>query len=83
MKQAMKHLVRASAAAVVALGVAAQAQAETFKVGIVTFLSGGAAESFGVPAWNGGKLLVRMLNEGALPGPYNQLINLFETNILR
>ena len=46
---------------------------ETFKVGVVTFLSGGAAESFGVPAWNGGKLLIDMLNEGGtLPAPYDQ-----------
>ena len=46
---------------------------ETFKLGVVTFLSGGAAESFGVPAWNGGKLLIDMLNEGGkLPAPYDQ-----------
>lgn len=46
---------------------------ETFKVGVVTFLSGGAAESFGVPAWNGGKLLIDMLNEGGkLPAPYDK-----------
>jgi len=74
MKSAMKHLVGGAAAAAFALGLAAQAQAqaETFKVGIVTFLSGGAAESFGVPAWNGGKLLIKMMNEGALPAPYDQ-----------
>ena len=46
---------------------------ETFKVGVVTFLSGGAAESFGVPAWNGGKLLIEMLNKGGiLPAPYDK-----------
>ena len=46
---------------------------ETFKIGVVTFLSGGAAESFGVPAWNGGKLLIDMLNEGGkLPAPYDK-----------
>jgi len=51
----------------------AQAEEDTFKIGIVTFLSGGAAESFGVPAWNGGKVLVDMLNEGGkLPAPYTQ-----------
>jgi branched-chain amino acid transport system substrate-binding protein len=44
---------------------------DTFKIGVVTFLSGGAAESFGVPAWDGGKLLIKMLNEGGrLPAPY-------------
>ena len=44
----------ALAAALCAAG-AAQAQ-ETFKVGIVSFLSGQAAESFGIPAVNGAKL---------------------------
>ena len=48
------------------------AQEDTFKIGVITFLSGQAAESFGVPAWNGGKLLVDMLNEGGkLPAPYD------------
>ena len=46
---------------------------ETFKIGVVTFLSGGAAESFGVPAWNGGKLMIDMLNKGGvLPAPYDK-----------
>ena len=48
------------------------AQEDTFKIGVITFLSGQAAESFGVPAWNGGKLLVDMFNEGGkLPAPYD------------
>ncbi len=62
------------AAGVAALGLAGpvQAQDDTFKVGIVTFLSGGAAESFGVPAWNGGQVLIDLLNEGGvLPPPYD------------
>jgi branched-chain amino acid transport system substrate-binding protein len=50
---------------------AAQAQ-ETFKVGIVTFLSGPAAESFGVPAANGGKMLIEALNAGTVPAPYTK-----------
>ena len=50
----------------------AAAQEDTFKIGIITFLSGQAAESFGVPALNGGKLLIDMMNKGdALPVPYN------------
>jgi branched-chain amino acid transport system substrate-binding protein len=49
------------------------AQDDTFKIGVITFLSGQAAESFGVPAWNGGKVLVDMLNEGGkMPAPYDQ-----------
>lgn len=49
----------------------AQAQ-ETFKIGIVTFLSGPAAESFGVPAANGGKVLIEALNAGTVPAPHNK-----------
>jgi len=50
---------------------AAQAQ-ETFKIGIVSFLSGQAAESFGIPAVNGAKVLVDAFNKGAAPAPYNK-----------
>ena len=73
MKFTMGILTRSLATATLALGMGGAAQAETFKVGIVTFLSGGAAESFGVPAWNGGKLLVEKLNNGAMPAPYDQV----------
>ena len=67
---------RASCAAVLALafGIAQPAQAqESFKVGIVTFLSGQAAESFGVPAWNGGKVVIEALNKGEAPAPYDKV----------
>ena len=50
----------------------AQAQA-TFKLGVVTFLSGPAAESFGVPAANGAKLMVDQFNRGAAPAPFNRV----------
>ena len=42
----------AAAAALASTGVHAQ---ETFKIGIVSFLSGQAAESFGIPAVNGAR----------------------------
>lgn len=57
------------AAAALALG-AVPASAETFKLGIVTFLSGQAAEAFGVPAANGAKTMIAGLNAGQLPAPY-------------
>lgn len=44
---------------------------ETFRVGIVSFLSGQAADSFGIPAVNGAKLLVDAFNKGEAPAPYN------------
>jgi len=52
---------------------ATQAQSqETFKVGIVSFLSGQAAESFGIPAVNGAKVVVDAFNKGTAPAPYNK-----------
>lgn len=63
--------VLAAAAALCAAG-AVQAQ-ETFKVGIVSFLSGQAAESFGIPAVNGAKVLLDAFNKGAAPAPYNKV----------
>src|SRR5262245_28639511 len=50
----IKHCLAAAGLFAVAAGVHAQ---ETFKLGVVTFLSGPAAESFGVPAANGAKLM--------------------------
>lgn len=60
------------ATATACLTLSAQAQ-ETFKVGIVSFLSGQAAESFGIPAVNGAKVLVEAFNKGAGPAPYNKV----------
>ncbi|MGY8869768.1 MAG: ABC transporter substrate-binding protein [Pseudomonadales bacterium] len=45
--------------------------ADDYKLGLVTFLSGGAAGPFGVPAQNAAKLVMETLNAGALPAPYN------------
>ncbi len=61
-----------AAAAAVCMTAGAQAQ-ETFKVGIVSFLSGQAAESFGIPAVNGAKVLLDAFNKGAAPAPYNKV----------
>ncbi len=60
-------------AAALATGSIAHAQQPSFKVGVVTFLSGAAAESFGVPAANGAKLMVEQFNKGAAPAPYNKV----------
>ena len=45
---------------------------ETFKIGIVSFLSGQAAESFGIPAVNGAKVLIEAFNKGQAPAPFNK-----------
>src|SRR4051812_20616209 len=46
---------------------------DTFKLGIVSFLSGPAAESFGVPAVNGAKVVLEAFNKGAAPAPYDKV----------
>jgi branched-chain amino acid transport system substrate-binding protein len=56
----------------VALCTAAAHAQETFKLGIVSFLSGQAAESFGIPAVNGAKVVIDAFNKGAAPAPYNK-----------
>jgi branched-chain amino acid transport system substrate-binding protein len=67
-----RHLVGIAAGlACWALASAVQAQ-ETFKLGIVSFLSGQAAESFGIPAVNGAKVMIEAFNAGTAPAPYNK-----------
>lgn len=63
----------ACAAAVLALSCAPALAQETFKLGIVSFLSGQAAESFGVPAVNGAKVVIDAFNNGRAPAPYNKV----------
>jgi branched-chain amino acid transport system substrate-binding protein len=65
----MKSII-ALALLLIAAGASAQ---ETFKVGIVSFLSGPAAESFGVPAVNGAKVVIEAFNKGQAPAPYNKV----------
>src|ERR1700755_2698420 len=77
-EKTMKHLIRRHAAllpalaATLALAMPASAQ-ETFKLGIVTFLSGPAADSIGVPARNGGQYVIDQLNKGTAPSPYDKV----------
>ncbi|MEM7679294.1 MAG: ABC transporter substrate-binding protein, partial [Myxococcota bacterium] len=53
----------------VAAGSGCTSKAE-YKLGLVTFLSGGAAGPFGIPARNAGTLIVEAINAGTLPAPY-------------
>jgi len=65
----MYNVVPPSAAS---LAASASAQ-ESFKLGIVTFLSGPAADSFGVPARNGAQFVIDQLNKGSAPAPYEKV----------
>lgn len=49
----------------------ANADDKTVKVGFVTFLSGGAAGPFGVPARNAAELIIQSINAGSVPAPYD------------
>jgi len=64
---------RTVAVSVLALWAHAALAQDTFKIGIVSFLSGQAAESFGIPAVNGAKVLVEAFNKGQAPAPYNKV----------
>lgn len=72
-KPAFSLLGRGVAAAVLmACAVGAQAQAQTFKIGVVGFFSGPAAESYGVPTSNATKMMIEAFNKGQAPAPYDK-----------
>ncbi|MGF1609424.1 MAG: ABC transporter substrate-binding protein [Kiloniellales bacterium] len=61
----------ALATAFAVFGPATQAQdTAKLRIGFVTFLSGGAAGPFGVPARNAAELMIDALNGGTAPEPY-------------
>jgi branched-chain amino acid transport system substrate-binding protein len=67
-----RRIAAAAVGAALALAGASASAQETFKLGIVSFLSGQAAESFGIPAVNGAKVVIEAFNAGTAPAPYNQ-----------
>lgn len=67
----MTRILQGSTALAAAAALAAPAAAEPVKMGVVTFLSGGAAGPFGVPARNSAELVIDAINNGTLPAPYN------------
>lgn len=69
--QKMKLTTALIAVGSLALSAGAAVAQDDVKIGIVTFLSGGAAGPFGVPARNAAELMVDAINAGTLPAPYN------------
>lgn len=47
------------------------AQEPPVTIGVVTFLSGPSARPFGIPARNAAELMIRALNAGEVPAPYD------------
>ncbi|HWV41740.1 ABC transporter substrate-binding protein [Pseudorhodoplanes sp.] len=69
----LKKATLACAAAVFAAGTTiASAQNQPVKIGFPVFLSGPAVGAFGEPSKNAVNLIVRAMNNGELPAPYNQ-----------
>ena len=67
-----KFLTVASLACAVAVGgisSTATAATDEYKLGLVTFLSGGGSGPFGVPAKNAADLIIDAINDGTLPAP--------------
>ncbi len=47
--------------------------AQTVKLAVPTFLTGGGAPTYGFASRNGAELVVRAINEGTLPAPYDSV----------
>lgn len=60
----------AASALTLSLSAATAQESKTFKLGIVSFLSGAAAGPFGIPARNAAELMVEAINEGTIPAPH-------------
>ena len=60
----------AAVSAVALTGGIAQAK-DSITIAVPTFLAGGAAGPFGIPAKNGAQMVVDAINAGKLPAPYN------------
>ena len=72
----MKTTILAQAAGLAAISAltlgAGVAQAkESITIAVPSFLTGGAAGPFGIPAMNGAKMVTDAINKGTLPAPYN------------
>ncbi len=68
----LRSLAALSTAALLAFGAVGSLAAQEIKIGVVSFLSGQAADSFGVPAINGAKSLIEAFNKGNAPAPFNK-----------
>ncbi len=75
-KLAKTTLFASLAVSAIAISVSSTAIAQEnkeVKMGIVTFLSGGAAGPFGIPARNAAELIIQAINKGQLPGSYSSV----------
>ena len=72
----MKHNIFARAAGLAAisaitLGAGTALAKDAITIAVPSFLTGGAAGPFGIPAMNGAKMVADAINAGKLPAPYD------------
>ncbi len=67
-----KLLMGVAAVSAMAVATGAAEAKDTIKIAVPSFLSGGAAGPFGVPARNGAELVINAINAGKLPAPYSK-----------
>jgi branched-chain amino acid transport system substrate-binding protein len=72
----MKHNILARAAGLAAisamtLGASTALAKDAITIAVPSFLTGGAAGPFGIPAMNGAKMVTDAINAGKLPAPYD------------
>ena len=72
----MKHNILARAVGLVAisamtLGAGTALAKDAITIAVPSFLTGGAAGPFGIPAMNGAKMVADAINAGKLPAPYD------------
>ena len=65
------RLLGAALVATLAIGAGSALAAEKVVVAVPSFLTGAGAPAFGVPAKKGAELIIRGINAGTLPAPYN------------
>ena len=67
----IKKALSLAAASTMVLGVGAAHAKDSITIAVPSFLAGGAAGPFGIPAMNGAKMVTDAINKGTLPAPYN------------
>jgi len=67
----IKKALGVAAASAMVFGAGLAHAKDSITIAVPSFLAGGAAGPFGIPAMNGAKMVVDAINKGTLPAPYN------------
>jgi branched-chain amino acid transport system substrate-binding protein len=67
----LKQTLGVAAMSAMIIGAGAVQAKDSITIAVPSFLAGGAAGPFGIPAMNGAKMVTDAINKGTLPAPYN------------